>query len=242
MALHPIIVNDGKSFHSKLGHGVARSMSEAGPMCPDECTLKGAGCYAEYGPTGMHGRRAAKMATDILEAVKKLPRNWLFRHNVSGDFFLKNEPNEEYIQDVKRMAVIRKDITFWGYTHGPKRLLKYGLNKLANLTINASCDTPQDIIAMHEAGMPTVTTVEPGGKPVIELDMYFIVVCPARKDNNVKCSDCKLCAKKDRVRTSRLTGETKPVTIGFEYHGSGKNKAAKAIAAKMAEEKRKEVN
>jgi hypothetical protein len=59
--------------------------------CPDACPIKAKGCYAKYGPVGMHWRKLdngeSKNAVEwpqFIRQVKALSNNTLWRHNQAG--------------------------------------------------------------------------------------------------------------------------------------------------------------
>lgn len=76
------------SGNSKTG-AIPTTITSAN-TCPDNCSLKGQGCYAEYGMVGMHWRRVStgKQSgtwNDLLRFVSGLPSEQLWRHNIAGD-------------------------------------------------------------------------------------------------------------------------------------------------------------
>jgi hypothetical protein len=237
----PILLNDGKNKHSKLGKFIARSMSMTVDNCPSECTLMNNGCYAQSGRVNLHAMRAREMLNDVYEFMVNLPQNWKMRHNVSGDFFRDDMPNVDYLEDVKKASKEREDLVSYGYTHGAVRLAPYKPNELPNLTINASCDTFAEIREASALGYPCVTAIDAdlmpkddAGNflPMVKRDDMVLRICPNLLDENVKCSDCMLCARKGKARMRRnAAGEWVPLVVAFLLHGNGKKKAARALAA-----------
>ena len=56
--------------------------------CPETCSLKGNGCYAESHWLGIHWKKDLTkgfMFSDLLSSVAKLKSNTLWRHNEAGD-------------------------------------------------------------------------------------------------------------------------------------------------------------
>ncbi len=54
--------------------------------CPDDCGLKSNGCYAENAPIVWWWDKQDKTEKDMLDAIRRVPKNHLWRHNEAGDF------------------------------------------------------------------------------------------------------------------------------------------------------------
>jgi hypothetical protein len=120
--------------------------------CPNSCSLKGSGCYAEAGPLGMHWRKVTGgergTAWDTFcKTVAGFPEGQFWRHNQAGDL----PGNGDTIDAIMLMQLItankgRKGFT---YTHyAPSLGANAALIKLANdegFTVNLSAES------LHEA-------------------------------------------------------------------------------------------
>lgn len=188
--------------------------------CPDNCSLKGSGCYAETGPLSWHwkkitnGDRGSDWTT-FLDEIKDLPNGQLWRHNVAGDLAHYNGIIDfDKLYQLYTANLGKRGFT---YTHHDmmderNQLSVYQANQ-AGFTVNLSADNLEqaDKLADYDIGpvvavLPstqTKNTTTPKGRKV--------VVCPATQKDNVTCASCKLCAIADRT-----------AIIGFPAHGTRK--------------------
>lgn len=209
-----------RSNVDKLG-GIPCSTT-AGYTCPISCSLRGAGCYAEFGFGGWQWKRLSRGEIGIewrafLAHVQMLPEGQLWRHNLAGDL-----PGEGDTIDAARLMQLtlanlgRRGFTF---THKPTRLRR---NRLAiraanrgGFTINLSAGSPAEADRLAELGIGPVVTLmpsdawvrhTPAGRPII--------VCPSQR-RDVTCADCQLCASPNRT-----------AIVGFMAHGQMKRRVS----------------
>lgn len=206
------------SSNSKLGKGVATSYRAVGQTCPSSCQhLQSNSCYAMFGFVALHQRKAGYGKSDGEKAydfIKSLPSGAVLRHHVSGDFFVDDKPDEDYIGNILKGHKERPDIAGWTYTHGWKQLNSKEMNS-SNLAVNASCDNVPDLIKAISDGWPaTITVSEDTDNHVINIndEKIHIVICPQQQNSDVTCKDCGLCIRKDRKSV-----------VGFRLHGTGKS-------------------
>lgn len=154
----PLIFNDGRNYHDKLGANIARTITmtgnKPGGTCPSECTLMYNGCYAQSGPSNFHALRSQRVMTNLREKLLGLRKGMKVRHNVSGDFYKDDIPDADYLREIKEVAYLRPDLQQYSYTHGAARLAEYKPNELPGLTINASCESFQEVLDNTALGYP----------------------------------------------------------------------------------------
>jgi hypothetical protein len=193
--------------------------------CPTDCSLYGAGCYAEN--RGANGRpslfQVAVMKDDIVgtdygrlrDALRALGPGSIIRLNVSGDYLLEDEtPDMAYIEatnDARRLLVL-------SYTHAWRRLDPAWFHD--ETRPNASCDSVEDVRDALAAGWKAVI-VDPDGRypQGSKIEGATCVTCPYEV-NKRQCVDCQLCTRFKR-----------PSIVVFPVHGSRRRIAARALGA-----------
>lgn len=205
-----------KSSNKKLGKGVSSTYREVGPTCPSSCKhYQSKSCYALWGHVGIHQKNSSRSDDDAESAykfVKSLPENQSVRHHVSGDFMFMDSPDEKYIEGVLRAHSERPDVRGWTYTHGWRQLSQEKMNSKNSLTVNASCDSVDDLVDAVNAGWPATITVAEDQEN-FEIGQTKVVICPQQRSESVTCEACGLCMNKGRKSV-----------VGFRLHGTGKNK------------------
>lgn len=196
--------------------------------CPDACSLKGNGCYAESGPLAIHWRKVSdgRSGTDLdtfYASIAALADGQLWRHNQAGDL-----PGKGDRIDARELAKIvkanrgRKGFT---YTHKPATRANVQAISRANragFTINLSADTlaAADRLKALDVG-PVVTVLPSDTRENLRTPAgNLVVVCPS-ETHDIPCSDCKLCQWSARE-----------VIIGFPAHGSRKKAVDKLVQLK----------
>ncbi len=188
--------------NSKLGNIPGTYTS--GRTCPDACSLKNNGCYAEFGFVRLHWQKmqGALPWRKFLDWVSFLPAGQLWRHNVAGDL-----PGDgDHVDTISLGELVDASAGKRGFTFTHKPLDSQGeraavqaANRTGYLTINLSADSLAEADAKAEMGIgPVVTTVSadhprfsktPAGRRV--------VVCPAQAAD-LTCEKCRLCANAGR--------------------------------------------
>jgi hypothetical protein len=228
-----------KSTNRKVGKiPVTTSAKET---CPDNCPLKGAGCYADGGPLNIHwdkvsnGERGVTFE-EFLEAIRKLPEGQLWRHNQAGDLVPYKEHQDKIMQSALG-HIVGANLGKRGftYTHYPVLEGRYAAwnrkrIKEANeegFTVNLSGDSPSHADKLADLNIGPVTTSLPSswesrttGKTPAGRK---IVVCPAVRKADKSCANCGLCQKVDRE-----------YIIGFPAHGFRTRNMDRMIAAMEA--------
>lgn len=204
------------SSNKKLGKGVRATYREVGPTCPQDCQhLQSKSCYAMYAFVKIHADKSEYDKNDaniIYSYLTNLPLKKKIRHHVSGDFMKPgDEIDNDYIDAVLAGHKLRPDLQGWTYTHVWKRLDSEEMNSEKSLTVNASCDTEDDVRKALSEGWPATMVVDEGFEGG-RIDETNVVVCP-NQTHDLSCADCMLCFRKNRK-----------AVVAFRVHGSGKTK------------------
>jgi len=216
------------------------SNAKTGPMpvstttkdsCPDACSLKGNGCYAESGPLGIHwsmvtnGARGYSWA-EFCADISELPDGTIWRHNQAGDLPSSDNVNIDAVALGELVAANygRKGFTYTHYdpmigqnAHWIKASNAWGF------TINLSAESLEHADQLADMDIGPVCTILPEGSAPVSYTPKGrkVIVCPAQQRDDVSCYTCRLCQRQDR-----------PI-IGFIVHGSGKKKAARVFTLKQ---------
>lgn len=216
------------------------SNSKTGPMpvstsnsatCPDACPIKLKGCYAKYGPVGMHWRKLdngeSKNAVEwpqFIRQVKALSNNSLWRHNQAGDLNGVNDWID--VTNLDQLVKANKGKRGFTYTHYPvidqfaprDRDNAFAI-KTANdngFTINLSGNDVNHADKLKALNIGPVVVIMPRDATKVSMTPAGnkVVICPAENTDKVNCLKCGLCqdAKRDYI-------------IGFRAHGT----AAKTV-------------
>lgn len=196
--------------------------------CPDACPIKLKGCYAKYGPVGMHWRkldegtsRNAKEWGDFLQDVKRIARGSLWRHNQAGD--LNGVEGTDRIDHVKLLELVKVNNGKRGFTYTHYDTINNGLNRAAvkaanvkGFTINLSGNDVNHADQLKALNIAPVVVLMPRDAEKVSYTPAGnkVVICPAENTDKVNCLTCGLCAKADR-----------DYIIGFRAHGT----AAKTV-------------
>lgn len=203
-----------KSNVDKLG-GIPCSTT-AGFTCPTSCSMRGDGCYAEFGHGGAKWRQLSRGELGVtwprfLELVRALPAGQLWRHNLAGDLpGAGNNIAPAQLLELVRANAGRRGFTF---THKPPTSSNVTAVRRANaegLTVNWSADNLREADKLAELEVAPVVVVLPRDAPVNSYTPRgrHVVVCPSQRRAAVTCASCQLCAEPDRS-----------VIIGFRAHG-----------------------
>jgi hypothetical protein len=194
--------------------------------CPDACPIKAKGCYAKYGPVGMHWRKLdngeSKNAVEwdqFVKQIKALSRGSLWRHNQAGDLNGKHD----FIDADSLMQLVNANKGKRGFTYTHYDTLDNSHNrvavKLANqegFTINLSGNNiaHADQLKALQVGPVVVMMPRDASKVTVTPAGNKVVICPAENTDKVNCLKCGICAD-----------STRDYMIGFRAHGT----AAKTV-------------
>ena len=215
------------SGNSKTGHVAVTYRTQ--DTCPTTCPLMGTGCYARgrifgiparLGVVDEDGQYAAVRALGAPAGTRgALPQGGLMRANVSGDVLDDTGAlDTAYASALSDVATQRPDADVFTYTHAWATLTP---DLAPGVTVNASCETTDDLERAAAAGWPTVV-VDPGDETSLIGSVVAgrkVVQCPAQT-KGLTCDQCRLCARPQRR-----------CTVAFVVHGSGKKLAAAAVTS-----------
>lgn len=213
------------SSNSKTGPiPVSTSNSDT---CPDACPIKLKGCYAKYGPTGMHWRRLdegssknAKEWGEFLKDVKRIARGSLWRHNQAGDLNGYNDVIDELkLAELVNANKGKRGFTYTHYSPLQADMTNYFAIRRANqmgFTINLSGNDVNHADKLKALDIAPVVVIMPRDAEKVSYTPAGnkVVICPAENTDKVNCMSCGLCQVVDRN-----------YIIGFRAHGT----AAKTV-------------
>lgn len=209
------------SSNSKTGKVAATYRTQH--SCPTTCALYDAGCYARgriFGIAAKNGHEVNGDYAAVLGLIDTMPPDYVLRANVSGDFLSEDgSPDLQYITALNTVADARPDVTIIAYTHA-WRTLAPGMFRFV---VNASCDTPADVIEARAAGWATVVVDTNADDTLVgsKLSDSRVIQCP-NQTRGITCAECKLC------------GRERPATVAFAVHGAGKNQAVASLRSHRA--------
>lgn len=189
--------------------------------CPPNCSFRGNGCYAESGPLALHwkavtaGRRGGTFDA-LLDGIRALPRNTLWRHNQAGDL-TPIAPSVIDAQLLLRLVMANRARRGFTYTHYAVTSENADAVKHANVlgfTVNLSAETLKQADEYAALGIAPVVVVLPADamRACRTPSGRMVVVCPASL-GTTDCLRCGLCQQPQRR-----------VIVGFPAHGSAKAK------------------
>ncbi len=212
MALRAVV----KSGNRKLGPMAATYRTS--DSCPDTCPFRNNGCYADGRIFAIANRFGEAEKKALTELFKRLPKNGMVRHHVSGDLVTKQgKIDQKYMALIRNLALKHPDVRHILYTHAWQWMSPDDLP----FVVNASCETEEEIEQAVARGFEAVVTVQENdpllgqtvaGKKVIQ--------CPQEYKPGVTCASCQLCS---RHRKS---------VVAFVVHGPGKKRAAQVVEEK----------
>lgn len=219
------------SANKKLG-GLPASM-QSQSTCPDRCSFKGNGCYAEAGNVGIHFRAISRGdrgvgIDEFCEQVRLLPKHSLWRYGVGGDL-----PGDGVLIDaeaLKKLVSANRGRHAFSYSHYDPRiphnaeLIRYANE--SGFVINLSAETLEEADEFSALRIGPVVTVLPIDQTENSTTRKgrAVQVCPA-SISNTTCALCGVCAVANRKSV-----------IGFPAHGSGKARVQRVFLMKEAEE------
>lgn len=212
------------SRNGKTGPIAVSTTSEE--TCPEACSLKNAGCYADNGPLALFWRKVTERKAgaawnDAIAKIKALPKGIMFRHNQAGD--LPGQGNAIDGEKLRQLVNAARGKIAFTYTHKPMTQENIALVREANeagFTINLSAETVAQADELAALGIAPIALVLPSDqtKAFRTPEGRLVGICPATISDKVTCATCGLCAQANRK-----------AIIGFPAHGARRKKAS-AIA------------
>ena len=197
--------------------------------CPDSCPLKASKtCYAKSGNLNLHWLKVSDGSRSIsfdqlIETIRQLPVNQLWRHNQAGDLPGFNETIDS--NAMHQLIDANKGKRGFTYTHKPLNAENAAIIKQANnqgFTVNVSANnlTQADdykalniapVVAIIGENLPKTFKTASGNR---------VVTCPAQTNEKTSCETCGLCQRSER-----------DYIIGFIAHGTSKKRLLSQIEA-----------
>lgn len=202
--------------------------------CPNTCSLKDTGCYAQTSFTGITTRRNDHRARgesplDVARSEAKaiddsyngdaVPQGRALRLHVAGDS-----------RTVKGTRVLNKAIarwkargggSCWSYTHAWRHVPR---KEWSNVSILASVENPQDVNQARTQGYAPAIVVGqfPTDKAFTVPGSNTTFIPCVNQTRGVGCSDCQLCFRADWLyETNR--------GIAFQAHGVYKDQMKRRL-------------
>lgn len=214
-----------KSSNSKTGPIPVSTTEKA--SCPDNCKLKGNGCYANDYHLNMHWDKVSRgeRGTDwhgFVSQVSKFKAGQLWRHNQAGDLPSNDGKTIDYYK-LNDLIQANKGKRGFTYTHYPLNAFNRSIINLSNnegFTINTSNESLEDAFKSFEQGFPTTVVISDKyqGLKTFQYKNATVAICPAQLNDSITCATCALCQKSERK-----------VIIGFIAHGASKKKVINII-------------
>lgn len=218
-----------KSSNAKTGPIPVSTTSAV--SCPDRCSLKKSGCYADGGPLAIHWKKVSDGSRgeswdSFCGKIQALPDGSLWRHNQAGDL----PGNGQVIHSdlMEKLVNANKGKCGFTYTHyDPTIKINKDNIRKANkngFTVNLSAESLIEADKFKKMNIGPVVTILPedAEKVTFTPNGNKVVTCPATYREDVSCSTCKICADNSENRA----------IIGFPVHGVTKKKAQKVFMMK----------
>jgi hypothetical protein len=227
------------SHNRKLGE-IPATMTARG-SCPESCSFKNAGCFAEQHFQRVHWARVPTSGLSwdaFCREVAKLTKGQLWRHNEAGDLPGRGEAIDPIA--LSKLVVANRGKRGFTFTHKPlleskgvsrhsrsipsaqERALWIVSNRRviaravrAGFVINLSADSLDQADELAALGIAPVSVVVPADAPSHATKTpggRQVVVCP-NETHGLTCSACQLCAVGDRksIVAFRAHGQSKAI-------------------------------
>lgn len=206
-----------RSKNSKLGTVSATYLPLT--TCPDTCSHKGRGCYAEQGHVGMHARRKEKEPLSPQEWAWEEFEDLTHAHRVGQDLLpLRLHVSGDVVNSghILYLSTVVWNKPMWTYTHNHRLTCRKNWGKVSVL---ASCDTLSDIEHALDTGYSPAVTVSKFESSAIFRPVkssVWLIPCP-NQTKGITCDQCRLCWDDSSLRRKGLG-------IAFASHGPQKRK------------------
>ena len=214
-----------KSSNKKTGKIPVTTSDQS--SCPSTCPFINGSCYAKSGfHLAQHWKKVSsgERGTDwqgLCDYIQSLPNKQLWRHNQAGDLpHSLGMINPEMVSELVTPNNNKKGYT---YTHHQLSPLNVEVLKDANkkgFTINASCETLEQVDEAKALGLPAVVVIPSDQEPPKKTPAgHRVIMCYAQTQDGMTCEQCKLCSVADRQGC-----------VGFFSHGNKAKEINKALA------------
>lgn len=228
MSKGAIYVSDSGNTKIMGSKKVDATYSSIKDTCPDSCSLKNEGCYAQTSFVGMINHRMERRArgASALEVARSeakaiddaykggpVPAGRDLRVHVAGDS--RTLAGTRLINKAIKRWKQRGGGSVWSYTHAWKHVPRTEWNQVSIL---ASVANVGEVQAAREQGYaPAIVVAEHPSEKAYQLDGSDVkwIPCP-NQTRGVGCTDCRLCFNADRLFSGNFG-------IAFAAHGVKKN-------------------
>ena len=215
------------SANVKVGN-VSVTYAPIKATCPASCPLRDSGCYAQGGNVAIHekllsahtdgigGDTIAELeGNEIADVGPTMPAGQPLRIHVAGD-----------ATTPVRAAHLARGASHWpgpvwSYTHAWRDVPRASWSTISVL---ASVETRAAALEALASGYAPAIVVDRHDSPkaVRGADGLKVIPCPAQTNDDVKCTDCKLCWNDTMLRSQNAA-------IGFAVHGPSQKRALKVL-------------
>jgi hypothetical protein len=210
------------SANRKVGPVAVTLLAQS--TCPSVCPLRGKGCYAEWGPQGIHTAKVNRSRATILdlveqeaEGIRALPADRPLRLHIVGDWPITAAAK---IGAKATDQYIAKGQPVWKYTHAWRNVAR---EAFGDMSILASCETTDQVKHARARGFAAAVVVdrfETHKKYIVGGEQ--VIPCPAQTERTKDCTSCRLCWDGEaRLRAG--------VSIAFEAHGPGARRVREVL-------------
>lgn len=192
--------------NAKLGSGVATSYRPVGNSakgngtCPSKCPLlpeNGGTCYTRKFLVNRQQKNSWARNDSLDRFLEKGAK--FIRLHTSGDFYVNDQLDEDYVNSVIDWSKEHEDVTLWTYTHDIRKFidknLTYEKEEIPeNLHIVASCDSLEEKTLANDNGFRSARVIDSKEDKLTDetLCPYDLALHKGEKPKTT-CVDCTLC-------------------------------------------------
>lgn len=180
--------------------------------CPDYCSLKGSGCYAENGRSAIHTSRLnlaqakgqftpEQLARFEAQAIDNLSGKNPLRLHIVGDS--RTRKSVRIVRTAAERYKARFNQPVWTFTHAiniPRELW-------GSVSVLRSCENFNQVKTAHAEGYASalvITEKHESHKPVQLGDGFRGIPCPQQVKKSDSCKSCKLCWNDKHLHQNKL--------------------------------------
>lgn len=212
----PFAIAVEQSQNSKLGNGAMSTTYASIHSCPDVCPFKTTGaCYGHNGPPAATWKRLntididiVKIAEEEAKAIDNLSGKYHLRIHTLGD--CQTNETAQIVSSSSEKFMSKHGKKAFTYTHSWRTVDR---ESWKNVSILASCETPQECIQAMNKGYAASIVVSDFDKHSFYIkDNVRFVPCPKQIGRKDSCLTCKMCMKdKSLLKTKTV--------VAFKAHG-----------------------
>lgn len=199
--------------------------------CPNSCPLKKTGaCYGMMGPISWIWGKLNKRKVSTLniakaeaKAIEGLTGQNDLRLHTLGD--CASNAAAKVVAEAAEKHMDKAGKAAFTYTHAWRKVNRESWGKVSVL---ASCETPQEVMAAKRRGYATALVVpEFKDTKAYKVGNIEVIPCPEMTGKAKSCEACRLCMRDDKLKAAG-------VTIAFAAHGGMAGKVKDVLERKTA--------